>query len=90
MARRKNYSNENLAWGLKESGQTSEVLNASKYLKTGGVLVYSTCSIEKDENENITSEFLSENTNFERIYEKTYYPNVDGTDGFYICKIKKN
>ena len=27
---------------------------------------------------------------FERIYEKTYYPNVDGTDGFYICKIKKN
>lgn len=82
-------------WNRKEEDnfypiQKKILENASHYLKKGGVLVYSTCSVEWDENENVTGSFLDENKNFERLYEKTYYPNVDGTDGFYICKIKKN
>lgn len=84
-----------IKWNRKEEDnfypiQKKILENASKYLKKGGTLVYSTCSIERDENENVTGSFLDENKNFERLYEKTYYPNVDGTDGFYICKIKKN
>ena len=69
--------------------QKKILYNASQYLKSGGELVYSTCSIEKEENEGITGEFLLNNTGFEKIYEKTMYPNIDGCDGFYICKIRK-
>lgn len=39
--------------------------NCSQYLKKGGELVYSTCSILKEENEDIISEFLENNKNFE-------------------------
>lgn len=64
--------------------------NGAKYVKDGGVLVYSTCTIEKSENENITDEFIENNKEFEKLYEKTFYPHIDGTDGFYICKMQKN
>lgn len=69
--------------------QEQILLNASKYLKKGGELVYSTCTINKEENEEVTSGFLKENSNFEKLYEKTFYPHIDNTDGFYICKIKR-
>ncbi len=39
--------------------------NCSKYLKPGGELVYSTCSIFKEENEDIITDFLNKNKNFE-------------------------
>lgn len=63
--------------------------NGARYLKPGGVLVYSTCTLLKRENEGITSAFLGEHSNFERVYEKTYYPDADDSDGFYICKMIK-
>lgn len=77
----------------------------SKYLKKGGSLVYSTCSIFSEENERIIEKFLKNNTNFEIIkpslgvnyFEKYYqkgrfiqvYQNQK-TDGFFICKLLKN
>lgn len=84
-----------IKWNRKEDDSFYQIQkkileNASKYLKKGGEIVYSTCSIEKEENEEVTNKFLAENKNFQRLYEKTYYPNIDGTDGFYICKMKKN
>lgn len=76
--------------------------NASKYLKPGGELVYSTCTILKRENEEVVKKFVAENENFEfskiDLPEKlqrenkgyiTLYPNIDGTDGFFIAKIKR-
>ena len=45
--------------------QYSILNNCSKYLKSGGELVYSTCSILKEENQNIITRFLKENLNFE-------------------------
>ena len=63
--------------------------NACIYLKEGGVIVYSTCTVEKAENEGITGAFLEKHGNFEKLYEKTFYPHTDGTDGFYICKMRK-
>lgn len=42
-----------------------DILNTcSKYLKKGGSLVYSTCSILKEENEDIVNKFVEENTDF--------------------------
>ena len=76
--------------------------NASKYLKVGGELVYSTCTLYKEENEGVVERFLNENGNFELIsieipspiiYKNngyvTLYPNISGTDGFFIAKIKR-
>lgn len=76
--------------------------NASRYLKPGGELVYSTCTILKRENEDVVMRFLEENQDFElskielpRELKRenkgyiTLYPNIDGTDGFFICKMKR-
>ncbi|SHI04288.1 16S rRNA (cytosine(967)-C(5))-methyltransferase RsmB [Sporanaerobacter acetigenes] len=41
--------------------------NASKYLKSGGTLVYSTCSIEREENIDIINKFISENEDFKLV-----------------------
>lgn len=74
--------------------------NVSKYVALGGALLYSTCTILKEENEDVVLRFLSENSNFilepfsisgveapDGMY--TFWPNVDGTDGFFAAKLKK-
>lgn len=79
--------------------------NCSKYLKKNGELVYSTCSILKEENEDIIERFLKENLDFkickenEKNYEnivifgeKDKYINIypsNENDGFFICKLRK-
>ena len=61
----------------------------SKYLKKGGELVYSTCSILKEENEDIISTFLSKNPEFKK--DKTMNISTSKNwDGFFICKLSKN
>ncbi|WP_242972979.1 16S rRNA (cytosine(967)-C(5))-methyltransferase RsmB [Anaeromicrobium sediminis] len=81
-----------------------EILNiASKYVKLGGTLLYSTCTIEKVENDLVVEKFLNSNKNFivEKIEEESVlnlvgdngfvklYPNMEKTDGFFIAKLKK-
>jgi 16S rRNA (cytosine967-C5)-methyltransferase len=78
--------------------------NAMKYVKIGGELVFSTCTINREENEERLNKLLSENDNFVRADITdllpeglahstaadgyvTFYPNVDGIDGFFIAKI---
>lgn len=61
--------------------------NTYKYLKTGGTLVYSTCTINKDENEKMIEWFLTEHPNFEKLEEYSILPS-DSNDGFYICKLR--
>lgn len=60
---------------------------SSKYLKKDGVLVYSTCTLNKHENEEIVAAFLAENDGYELEYEKTFLPNEEAGEGFYIAKI---
>ncbi|MBR0351364.1 MAG: methyltransferase domain-containing protein, partial [Clostridia bacterium] len=61
--------------------------NCANYLKDNGVLVYSTCSILKEENEDIIRKFLQNNPKF-IIEEEIKIKPTKKTDGFYICKIK--
>ena len=61
-----------------------------KYLKKGGTLVYSTCTVFKDENEYQINEFIKNNKEFKLEKEIKLFPNVDDTDGFYIAKLVKN
>lgn len=69
--------------------QLSILKNASLYVKKDGCIVYSTCTFNRRENEDIINNFLKENNNFEKVYEKTFYPDVDDTDGFFICRLNR-
>ena len=64
--------------------------NCSKYLKKDGAMVYSTCSILKEENQDVVDEFLKENSGFyiESNEVHNILPNQE-EDGFFICKIYK-
>jgi 16S rRNA (cytosine967-C5)-methyltransferase len=64
--------------------------SSSLYLKQGGLLVYSTCSLNKNENENICDRFLKENGNFEKYGDyRTLLPHIDKTDGFFIAVLRR-
>lgn len=62
---------------------------SSGYLKNGGRLVYSTCTLNKKENENVVHNFLKNNKGFELEYDKTVFPAKLGGDGFYYAVINK-
>ena len=78
-----------------------EILStASQYLKKNGELVYSTCTINKAENDAIIDRFLNEHKNFEPVeimqeykiyngYKATIFPEHFGCEGFFISKIRK-
>lgn len=67
----------------------SKILNrAAKYLKEKGTLVYSTCTVNKAENEEQVKAFLKDNINFELVKERQFLP-TEGLDGFYVCKMIK-
>jgi len=64
--------------------------NAIKYLKKGGKLLYSTCTLRKKENEDVVNAFLSQNKDFVCEYSHTFMPHIDGTDGFYCALLVNN
>lgn len=63
---------------------------SSRYLKQGGQMIYSTCTLNKKENEMVVREFLNNNSDFSLINEKTTFPTQHGGDGFYWALLKKN
>ncbi len=67
--------------------QASIIESASKYLKNGGIMVYSTCSINKIENEDTVKEFLNNNDGYRLISDKTCLPFGNEKEGFYMAKI---
>ena len=61
---------------------------AASYVKAGGTLVYSTCTINPVENEKQIVEFLRGNKEFKALEQKQLLPD-GGTDGFFICRMRK-
>ena len=75
--------------------------NACRYVKPGGVLVYSTCTILPEENQQVTDAFLAQHRDFSREDlplpdqagqadgQVTLWPHRHDTDGFYICRMRR-
>ena len=77
--------------------------NATKYLKDGGRLVYSTCTLNPKENDEVCDRFLAEHPDFEAVKilpelrrysgsDKylTLMPHIHSTDGFFVAAFQKN
>jgi 16S rRNA (cytosine967-C5)-methyltransferase len=60
---------------------------AATKLKPGGVLIYSTCSLEPEENSKVVQEFLHEHKNFKAESERQLMPFVDNVDGAFVAKL---
>jgi len=81
--------------------QSAILDNAARYVRPGGTLVYSTCTILPEENGQVSDAFLAEHPDFtkeaftlpapvgETEGELTLWPQRHGTDGFYICRMKR-
>ncbi len=74
--------------------------NAVQYVKEGGYLVYSTCTIEQSENHYLVEEFLNHHPEWrragfahpltgEKVEELQLLPQKDAIDGFYICLLER-
>ena len=76
--------------------------NAAAYVRPGGTLIYSTCTILPEENEQVAAAFLAAHPEFSRESftlpapvgetegELTLWPQRHETDGFYICRMKRH
>lgn len=67
--------------------QNDIVNNVLQYLKDGGTFVYSTCTINKDENERFIESLLKKYPHLEKLEEIITLPTLY-EDGFYICKLR--
>lgn len=83
--------------------QSALLENAARYVRPGGLLVYSTCTILPEENQQITDAFLAEHESFQREAiplpqpfgtvsdgQITLWPQRHQTDGFYICRMRRH
>jgi 16S rRNA (cytosine967-C5)-methyltransferase len=61
---------------------------AATRLKSGGVIIYSTCSLETDENGQVVKLFLAEHPLFELEEERQLLPFADRVDGAYVAKLR--
>ena len=78
-----------------------EILSASaRYVRKGGILVYSTCTVLPRENQENVERFLSEHKDFEAVDFRvgelwsaggmlSLSPDIDGTDGFFVAKMRR-
>jgi 16S rRNA (cytosine967-C5)-methyltransferase len=62
---------------------------AATQLKPAGTLVYSTCSLEPEENVEVVKQFLAEHANFKLENQRELFPFADNVDGAFVAKLKK-
>ena len=68
----------------------SQILDTcSEYLRTGGRLVYSTCTVFNRENEEQIERFLMKHTEYKLLEKINLYPHINDTDGFFIAVLQR-
>ena len=71
------------------AAQLDLLKQAAPRVKPGGVLVYSTCSLEPEENQEVVNQFLIEHADFKLEYERELLPFADNVDGAYVARLKR-
>jgi 16S rRNA (cytosine967-C5)-methyltransferase len=69
------------------AAQLELLRQAAPRLKPGGTLIYSTCSLEPEENGEVIKQFLSEHPQFKLENERELLPFIDRVDGAYVAKL---
>jgi len=70
---------------VKLSAQQKQILrSAVEMVKPGGRLIYSTCSVEREENEEVIEEVIARDERFELVKTSRTWPQREGCDGFFI------
>jgi 16S rRNA (cytosine967-C5)-methyltransferase len=64
--------------------------HAASLLKPGGRLVYSTCSLEPEENNDVVNEFLADYTDFRLELSRELLPFAEAVDGTYVARLVKS
>jgi 16S rRNA (cytosine967-C5)-methyltransferase len=57
--------------------------------RPGGTLVYSVCTISRAESEDVTEALLDARPEFELVSQRKLQPDRDGTDGFFVAKLRR-
>lgn len=88
--------NPEIRWRLSASeidgfaeDQKRFLANAAEVVKPGGRLAYSTCSVEREENEEVIQEFHAQDDRFHIVSSVRTWPHREGCDGFFIAAFKK-
>ena len=75
--------------GRLRSAQLELLQDGAVQTKPGGVLVYSTCSLEPDENSEVVKEFLASHPEFDLDRQRELLPFADGVDGAYVATLRR-
>ncbi len=71
------------------AAQLDLLKQAATQVKPGGVLVYSTCSLEPEENQEVVNRFLFQHADFKLESERELLPFVDNVDGAYAARMQR-
>ena len=89
--------NPEIRWRLAEDdvqtfakNQKKFLGNAAEVVKPGGLLVYSTCSVEREEDEEVIEEFVTRDKRFRVLNIERTWPQHQGCDGFFIAQIERH
>ena len=63
---------------------------AAQSVQRGGVLVYATCSLEREENENQARAFVERNVDFQLEESMQMLPPREGCDGAFAARFRRN
>lgn len=76
---------------LVKIGETQRAIldGAAQRVRVGGRLVYSTCSLEPEEDELLVAAWLRDHPGFEKVAERKLLPHRDGTDGAFAARLKR-
>lgn len=70
--------------------QKAILARSATLVKRGGKLVYSTCTILREENDDVADDFLASHPEFSETERVALFPDTDGTDGFFYTVLQRN